>query len=328
MDIAPYKLIEDSVKSVAGEMIPIKFYVLPEHFDKGKSLVELVKKYVRFYEEYEGPYPFRRDKIGIVETSYLGMEHQTLTAYGNDFRYDADGHDWLLFHEFGHEWWGNMLTGKDWNDFWLHEGFQSFMDTFYVEKTKGKEAYFTAMKKRQRPLNNVRAIAPRESQTTTQMYFLPPDYKKYDGDIYDKGALVLNSLRFYLGDEMFFKVIRRWVYPTPEAEKVTDGSQTRLVTTDEFIKLAEKISGKKLGWFFDVYARQPKLPKLIGEVKDNQLLLHWETPDNLPFPMPVEVEIAGKTTRVEMKNGKGSIAIPADAKYTIDPNDWSLKEKR
>ena len=162
------------------------------------------------------------------------------------------------------------------------------------------------------------------------MYFLPPDYKKYDGDIYDKGALVLNSLRFYLGDEMFFKVIRRWVYPTTGSIGKSNRRQPNadFVTTDEFIKLAEKISGKKLGWFFDVYARQPKLPKLIGEVKDNQLLLHWETPDNLPFPMPVEVEIAGKTTRVEMKNGKGSIAIPADAKYTIDPNDWSLKEKR
>ena len=141
-------MIKDSVKSVSGEKIPIEFYVLPQDEAKGQSLVDLAKKYTAFYEKYLGPYPFRADKIGIAETPHLGMEHQTITAYGNDFKYDEDGDDWLLFHEFGHEWWANLVTAPDWNDFWIHEGFQSFMDTFYIETTKGKDAYFAAMKAR------------------------------------------------------------------------------------------------------------------------------------------------------------------------------------
>lgn len=325
LNVAPYKLVEDKVQSISGMTIPIQFYVLPEHFEKAQSLVGELKKYVAFYEQYEGPYPFRADKIGIAETSYLGMEHQTITSYGNNFKYDADGHDWLLFHEFGHEWWGNLVTASDWRDFWIHEGFQSFMDTFYVEKSKGREAYFKAMQARYRGLHNVRAVAPREPQTTTQMYFLPPDYTKSDGDIYGKGALILNSLRFYLGDEAFFKSLRRMAYPTPEMEKITNGKQTRLVTTDDFLRIVEKESSKKLDWFFEVYLRQPALPKLIAETKPNALVLRWETPNNLPFPMPVEVKIGGETKRYELTGGAVTIPLPADAQYTVDPNGWVLK---
>ena len=325
LNVAPYKLVEDKVKSVSGEMIAIQFYVLPEHFEKAQSLIDLTKKYNAFFEEYLGPYPFRADKIGIAETPHLGMEHQSITAYGNEFKYNEDGDDWLIFHEFGHEWWANLVTGKDWNDFWIHEGFESFMDTFYIEKTKGKEAYFKAMAARQKNFKNVKPVAPREPRTTTEMYMLPPDYTKSDGDIYGKGAMILNTLRFYLGDEAFFKSLRRMAYPTPEMEKITNGKQTRLVTTDEFLKIAEQQSGKKLDWFFELYLRQPALPKLVAETKPNQLVLRWETPNNLPFPMPVEVKIGGEIKRVEMISGKATVQLPQDVRYEIDPNGWILR---
>ncbi len=325
LNIAPYKVIKDSVKSITGESIPIEFYVLPEDEAKGQSLVDLAKKYTAFFESYLGPYPFRADKIGIAETPHLGMEHQTITAYGNGFKFDANGDDWLLFHEFGHEWWANLVTAPDWNDFWIHEGFESFMDTLYGEKINGKEAYFAAMKKRYRGQHNIKPVAPREAQTTTQIYMLPPDYKNSDGDIYGKGALILNTLRFYIGDEAFFKALRRTTYPDPKMERVTDGRQFHFETTDDFMRTAERESGKKLDWFFEVYLRQPALPKLVAETSANQLNLHWETPNNLPFSMPIEVKIGDKTERVEMNNGKGSIVLPADAKVEIDPHGWVLK---
>ncbi|MGI9035237.1 MAG: M1 family metallopeptidase, partial [Pyrinomonadaceae bacterium] len=333
LNVAPYKLIEDKVKSISGEWIPIQFYVLPQDYDKGQSLVNLLKKYVAFFESYLGPYPFRADKIGVAETPYLGMEHQTITAYGNGFRYDANGDDWLLFHEFGHEWFANLVTAPDWNDFWIHEGFESFMDTVYIEKTKGKEAYFAAMKARYKGLHNVKPVAPREPQTTTQIYMLPPDYTKSDGDIYGKGALILNTLRFYIGDEAFFKSLRRTTYPTPAMEKVENGKQFHFETTDDFMRTAERESGKDLKWFFEVYLRQPKLPKLVvvesitkgGSNDFRGLTLRWETPNNLPFPTPVEVKIGNEIKRVEMPNGTATIPLPADAKYEVDPHGWVLK---
>jgi hypothetical protein len=81
-----------------------------------------------------------------------------------------------------------------------------------------------------------------------------------------------------------------------------------------------------LDWFFELYLRQPALPKLRVETKPTQLLLRWETPNNMPFPLPVEVKIAGQTSRVEMANNMGSVPLPQDARYEIDPNGWLLMQ--
>ena len=114
-------------------------------------------------------------------------------------------------------------------------------------------------------------------------------------------------------------------YPDPKMEKVISGAQTRLVTTDDFLKIAEQQSGKKLDWFFEVYLRQPALPKLVTETKQNNLVLRWVTPNNLPFEMPVEVRIGGKTKRIEMPNGTATVPLPQDAGYVVDPDGWILK---
>jgi len=333
LNVAPYKLVEDKMQSIAGDTIPIAFYVLPEHAGKAQDLINKTKDYVRFFEEYLGPYPFRADKLGIAETPHLGMEHQSIIAYGNEFKYDPDGVDTLMFHELGHEWWANLVTAKDWNDFWIHESFQSFMDALYKERLKGRESFVKSLPSRIKSLKNVKPVAPREPRTTVEMYMLPPDYTRSDNDIYGKGALVLNSLRSLIGDAAFFKSLRRMAYPTPEMEKVTNGKQVRLVTTDEFIRIVEQQSGKKLDWFFELYVRQPALPKLIaekvtvagGSEVSDELRLRWETPNNMPFPMPVEVKIGGETKRVEMTNNSARVALPRDAQYTIDPNGWLLK---
>lgn len=321
---APYKTIEDEYKSVAGDTIPIVFYVLPEDFDKGPGLIAETKKYLAFYEKYLGPYPFRSQKLGIAETPHLGMEHSTLIAYGNKFRYNPDGTDWLMLHEFGHEWWANLVTASDWRDFWIHEGFQSFMDTLYTETLHGQEAYLKAMQDRAKRLRNMQPVAPREPKIAYQVYMSEPDYVNSDGDIYGKGAVVLSTLRYLIGDDAFFHALRRMAYPTKEMETWTDGRQTRLVNTDDFLTIAEQESGMKLDWFFEVYLRQPKLPKLVSEVSGNALNLRWETPNNMPFPMPVDIEINGKIQRVEMKNGKA--AIPFTGKLpVVDPKGWVLK---
>ena len=326
---APYKIIEDKYKSISGDTLPIVFYVLPEDFAKGPGLIAEQKKYLAYYEKYLGPYPFRTQKVGIVETHHLGMEHSTDIAYGNHFQYNADGTDWLLLHEFGHEWWANLVTASDWRDFWLHEGFQSYMDTLYQEYLHGKPAYLTAMKARVKRLRNMQPVAPREPKIAYQVYMAEPDYIKSDGDIYDKGALVLHALRYLIGDEAFFKALHHMAYPTKLMETYTDGRQERLVTTDDFLTIAEQDSGMKLDWFFELYLRQPKLPKLVTENTINGtalkiLTLQWETPNNLPFNMPVDVEINGKTQRVEMKDGKATVPFTGTAPV-IDPDGWVLR---
>ena len=113
-------------------------------------------------------------------------------------------------------------------------------------------------------------------------------------------------------------------YPTKEMERITDGRQTRLVNTDDFLTIAEQESKMDLDWLFEMYLRQPKLPKLVTEVSGNSLALRWETPNNMPFPMPIDVEFNGKTQRIEMKDGKGTLNFTGTAP-SIDPKGWVLK---
>lgn len=321
---APYKKVEDKYTSITGDVLDVVFYVLPEDLEKAPKLIEEQKKYLKFYEKYLGPYPFRTQKVGIVETPHLGMEHSTDIAYGNQFRYNQDGTDWLLLHEFGHEWWANLVTAADWKDFWIHEGFQSYMDTLYAEYLHGKDAYFTAMKQRVRGLRNKQPVAPRGSKIAYQVYMAAPDYLNSDGDIYGKGALVLHALRYLVGDDKFFAALHHMAYPTKEMERYTDGRQERLVTTDDFLTIAEQDSGMKLDWFFELYLRQPALPKLVSEVSGNTMSLRWETPNNMPFPMPIDVVVSGRTIRIPMTDGKGSVTFTGDPPV-IDPNGWVLK---
>ena len=242
------------------------------------------------------------------------MEHSTAIAYGNKFRFEEDGYDWLLLHEFGHEWWANLVSNADWRDMWIHEGFQSFMDTFYIEQIRGKQAYFNAMKGRRRGIANRQPVAPR-SETRSDVY---------DHDIYGKGALVLHSLRYLIGEEAFLRSIRRMAYPNPEDEASTDGRALRKVTTDDYVTIASKEAGQDLSWFFEVYIRQAKLPILKTTTSNGVMQLEWDVPNDLPFPMPIDVVVEGKTVRVPMTGGRGSVRFSGEVP-NIDPNGWVLR---
>jgi aminopeptidase N len=261
------------------------------------------------------------------------MEHATLIAYGNKFEYNEHGFDWLMLHEYGHEWWANLVTASDWRDFWIHEGFQSYMDSLYLEHLGKKDAYFAAMKGKAKATLNIQAVAPREASPAYQVYLLAPDYIRSNGDIYGKGASVLHTLRYLIGDDAFFRSLRRMAYPTKEMETWTDGHQTRLVNTDDFLTIAEQESKMDLDWFFELYLRQPKLPALKTEIvraadsaTQKALVLSWETPNNMPFPMPIDVVVNGKTQRAEIKNGRVNVPFTGDAPV-VDPNGWVLKAR-
>ena len=319
LNAAPYKTISKKYESTAGDTIETTFWILPEDYEKGVKIFPEFLQHLRFYEETLGPYPFRAEKYGVVETPHLGMEHQTIIAYGNQFRKGAHGFDWLHHHELGHEWWGNLVTALDWKDFWLHEGLCAFMQPLYAEKLKGKDEYFKYLQEIGKNIKNNHPVAPRESKTIQAMYT--------DGDIYAKGAWILQTLRYLVGDKDFFTILRRFAYPDPRMEKVTDGSQCRFATTDDLLKTAEKYSGMKLDWFFEVYLRQPKLPKLNSSFTGETLTLKWETPNDLPFYLTVEVKIGDKTERIEMKDGTAEVNIPAGMRYEIDPKGLILKSE-
>ncbi len=103
--------------------LDVDFYMLSYHVDKAKNHFTFLDSAIQAFETIFGPYPFYRDGFGVVESPYLGMEHQSLIAYGSTFEDNEYGFDWLHFHELAHEWWANLATAQDWNDFWIHESF-------------------------------------------------------------------------------------------------------------------------------------------------------------------------------------------------------------
>ncbi|HET6568997.1 MAG TPA: M1 family metallopeptidase [Rhodothermales bacterium] len=325
LNIAPYRTITETFHSVSGMDLPVTFWILPEAYDLGKKQLPEFLKHLAFYEKMLGPYPFRADKYGVAHTPYLGMEHQTIIAYGDDFDDEPWGYDWLHFHELGHEWWGNMVTAADWKDFWLHEGLTEYMQALYSEQLFGEDAYRKVIRQFRSDLQNIQPVAPRETQTTDQVYFIAgQDGGTPNNDIYYKGAVILNSLRYLIGDEDFFTLLRRFAYPTPALEQVTDGRQCRFVDTEDFVRMAEQVSGMKLEWFSNVYLRQAALPELVQTQTADGIKLAWKVPGDLPFPMPVDVEVDGQIRRVEMVNGQAT--IPATGDVVIDPGEWVLRK--
>jgi aminopeptidase N len=274
---------------------------------------------MKIQEELIGPYPFRADKYSVVEAPHLGMEHQTAIGYGYGWRNQPGfDFDWLHHHEFSHEWWANLVACKDWSEFWIAEGLGTYMQPLYLEKVFGKDAYFRYMGSIKRFANKT-PVAPRGEKTSGESYSL---------DIYYKGAWIVHTLRYYLGDEIFFKVLRRWAYPTEEMEKITDGRQCRFATTDELQEIAEKISGKKLDWFFDAYLRYTKLPKLNVKQKGNKVEMSWQTESKLIFELPVEIDFDDSpAVRVEMKGGKGEYNLPPNSDLVINRNEWMLMDQ-
>jgi aminopeptidase N len=326
LNIAPYVTIEERFASVAGDTFPVVFYVLPEDEDRGRAFMPEILEHLAFFEDLLGPYPFRADKYGVAQTPHLGMEHQTIIAYGARFNPGAmtGGRDWgfdaLHHHELAHEWWGNLVTNEDWKDMWLHEGFGTYMQALYVERLSGKDAYRQYLLADRRGIANRAPVAPRQSRTAGQIYF------DSGSDIYGKGAWVLHTLRWVIGDDAFFQALRRMVYPTEASESVTDGSHVRFADTEDFRRVVEEIVGEDLGWFFEVYLRQPALPTLNVERVEERLILSWDVPGDLPFPMPIEVEFEGQRRRLTVPPGmRLDLTLPGTGAVAVDPDGWILR---
>ncbi len=143
--LGDYVRIPVSFTSVTGEAVPSEYWFLPASVQAAIDHTSLFLRDMHFFEEYFGPFPFRADKYALAEAPYWGMEHQSIVAYGNDFNFNSYGFDYIHLHEVAHEWWGNLVTAKDWSDVWLHEGFACYTEALYAEYLNGAASYRSYM---------------------------------------------------------------------------------------------------------------------------------------------------------------------------------------
>jgi aminopeptidase N len=322
LNIGPYEMLSGEYDSRYGNKIPLRMWYLKGHDKKAQGLFAEFAPMLTFFESRIGPYPFGDEKMGVVETPHLGMEHQTINAYGNGYAKSPYGYDWLLHHELSHEWFGNQMTNADWDDMWLHEGFGSYMQPLYLEYLRGEMDFQAELFNQRKALRNKVPVVSGKSMRIEDVY---EDERGGPGnDIYAKGSLILHTLRNLIGDDAFFRATRRMVYGTDTP--APGNFQPRYSSTREFIAIANEVSGRDLGWFFDAYLYHAALPELVEERNGDQLKLSWKLKDGGAFPMPLEVRVNNRIEKLAMTDGKGELTLPPQALVTIDPNSRVLRQ--
>ena len=305
--IGAFEKVEKEFISVTGRSMPVIFYVLKENKNKAEPHLNMVMKMISSHENYFGEYPFIYEKFGLVETPYLGMEHQTINAYGNQFRYTelgGESFDWLLLHELGHEWWGNKMNAADWSDYWIHEGICTYADALYHREMAGEEGYHKKMAIARHGIQNVMSIIPKRNATTDEVY---------QSDIYGKGSYLMHSLRFIMGDRRFFHALRDFI---------TDLQYTyrNLVLEKDFTMHFSSRAGQDLSPFIHMMLYTTDLPvAVVRKVKENRYALSVEA---VGMKLPVEVNIGDRIRKIKLSSDP--VLIRAKEKPVIDPNHWYL----
>lgn len=315
INIGPYGEIEGTYDSKFGNKVPLNLWHLTGKEKQAQGLFAEFAPTLDFFESVIGPFPFADEKLGVVETPHLGMEHQTVNAYGNDYKKDETGFDWLFQHELAHEWFGNQMTAANWDDFWLHEGYGQYMQPLYGQWREGEARYAAMMAHQRKFILNGKPLVSGKVKTSDEVYQAAQGGPGQD--IYYKGAWVLHTLRYLIGDKPFFDATRQLVYGRHDPEP--GNFKPRFASTREFKALMNQASGRSLGWFFDVYLHEAALPELIETREGDRLTLTWKTPKGTPFPLPVEVAVHGETRKLAMAGGSETIGVPAGAHVVIDP---------
>ncbi|WP_298810443.1 M1 family metallopeptidase [uncultured Sphingomonas sp.] len=322
LNVGPYEEISGTYKSRYGNTIPMSYWYLPGEKAKAEALFAEFAPTLDFFEATVGPYPFGDEKLGVVETPHKGMEHQTINAYGNNYAKAPEGFDWLFHHELSHEWFGNQLTAGNWDDYWLHEGFGSYMQPLYGRWREGEARYHVMLDAQRNQIANDFPVVRDKVLTEEEVY--EPKLGGPGTDIYYKASWMLHSLRWLIGDAAFFKAMRLEVYGRDDPKP--GNFRPRFGSTAEYQRIVNQVTDKNYDWFFNAYLRQATLPELVATpLPGNRTELRWKVPGGLTFPMPIEVSLNGRTRRLAMTNGAAIIDTPPGAHLVIDPEARVLR---
>jgi len=291
LNIADYDHWSDYYISAEGDSLLLDYYVLKSHREKSERQFAQVKPMLSCYEKYLGKYPFYRDGYALVETPYLGMEHQGAIAYGNKYLngYLGDDRsgcqldfDYILIHETGHEWWGNSVSAGDLADMWIHESFCTYTEAIYVEHFFG---YDTAM-------IYVNALKRTVANTSPIMGTYGLNVEGH-GDMYVKGMLFLNTLRHVVNDDKRWWQTVKYVSDTLFKMRITDYR--------EVVAAFDRFEGIDVKAIFEQYVKRPSIPVLEYEIvqreKDFLLRYHWTGVDE-DFVMPLDIQLGERRLRI------------------------------
>lgn len=318
--------------------VPVQYYVTKGREADARRALGRTPRMVRFFSERTGvPYPYAKyAQVFVADFIFGGMENVSATTLTENILHDrraapdvADQADSLVAHELAHQWFGDLLTCRDWAHGWLNEGFATYFDALFVEHDKGVDAFRYEM--RQNAEIYLRDDKQRYRRPIVDnVYHEPIDL--FDRQFYEKGSWVLHMLRFELGDDLFWKAIRHYVAK----------HRGTSVTTPDFQRAIEEATGRNLDAFFDQWVYGAGHPELTVSyawdedakqakltVKQTQSTEH-KTAEVFRTPVGVDFTVGRRTEsfRVRLTEREQSFYFPLPERPKLvrfDPGGWLLK---
>lgn len=298
--IGKYVNFTDTLQGEKGKL-DLSYWVLDYNIDKAKEQFKQAKTMLRAFEYWMGPYPFYEDGYKLVESSHLGMEHQSAVAYGNKYQNgylgrDLSGSGWglkwdfIIVHESGHEWFANSITSKDLADMWIHEGFTNYSETLFTDYVYGKQAGNEYNYGSRRGIQNDKPIIGPYGVN-----------KEGSGDMYPKSGSMLHSIRHAMNDDEKFREMLRFM-----GKKFYH----QTVTTEDIQQVVSQFFGSNVKKIFDQYLRTTQVPVFEYAISADKTKLSYRYSNCVDgFNLPIFLNTA-----------KGGLLLGPES------NKWNTKE--
>jgi aminopeptidase N len=302
----------------------IAHYNYPENFNNNrKVLLDETSAMIEVFSQRYGEYPFVDERYGHAEfTGMFGgaMEHQTCSSMGHYSR-------GIIAHELAHQWFGDMITCRDWHHIWLNEGFASYSEGVYYEAIGGWSSY------NQFILSEM--YYAKQAQGTIWVQDITSIDEIFNGfRSYAKGGIVLHMLRGVVGDSTFFDIMRAYAAHPDYAYSVA--------TTENFQAVAESVYGQSLDYFFQEWIYGEKYPRYTAEWSKTHLsgdeyrinlnISQVVNPNPAFFTMPVQIKLntsSGDTVITVFNNEQDQefeiVVLGKPTSLEFDPNNFILK---
>ena len=280
--VGDYYLIDETYSNFSNKNLDIDYWIIGKQFFKAQLHFKQVQNMLHAYEHYFGPYPFFNDGYALVESPYLGMEHQGAIAYGNNYnrgylggRLPADQNfDYIIIHESAHEYWGNSVSADDHADLWVHESFTTYSEALYVEWINNYQKAVEYLLFQKPSIQNLSPLVGIRNV----------NYQNWkDSDMYIKGSWMLHSLRNTINnDQLWFAYIKA----------LYNNFKGTVTNTTAIVNFSCQYFDRNLNPFFRqflIYSQLPILEYFI-EKKGKGIVLYYRWLCDVPtFDMPQKV---------------------------------------
>ncbi|WP_376793491.1 M1 family aminopeptidase [Thermogemmatispora sp.] len=340
--VGDFAVIEDRY----GDL-PVTYYVRPDRRDDARLLMGKTPAMIDFFSRYlDYPYPYRKYAQSVVEVYRGAMEHTTATTHSFMLLFDQkaaldlgeDGPVTTVAHELAHQWFGDLLTCRDWSEGWLNEGFATYLEHLWIEHDRGKDVFKLMMREMAQLY-----FAEDKHYRRPVVYrgYYRDGFELFDGHLYYKGAWVLHMLRHQLGEAAF----RRGLHAYLERHR------GREVISADLERTLEEVTGRSLAAFFQQWLYQAGYPAFsVSYAWDSERQLArltirqtqtiddltpcFVTPVDLAFTVPVaDGSDETRTVRLQVTVGEDgettqTFFVPLEREplmVRFDPEGWLLK---